>query len=72
MAEAGGDDREVCPGMVSVVQTATDLLEWSPHVHALGIVAFILDPQVVTKILRHIASSDTARERAPPTSALAS
>ena len=30
------------------------------------IVAFILDPQVVTKILRHIASSDTARERAPP------
>jgi hypothetical protein len=23
------------PGMVAVVQTATDLLEWSPHVHAL-------------------------------------
>jgi hypothetical protein len=31
IAEAGN----VRPGMVSVVQTATDLLEWSPHVHAL-------------------------------------
>ena len=31
------------------------------------VVAFILDPRVVTKILRHLASSDTARERAPPT-----
>jgi hypothetical protein len=36
------------------------------------IVAFILDPHVVIKILRHIASCDTARERAPPASALAS
>ena len=36
------------------------------------IVAFILDPQVLTKILRHIASAHTARERAPPASALAS
>ena len=35
IAEAGGKDRGVRPGMVSVVQTATDLLEWSPHVHAL-------------------------------------
>ena len=36
------------------------------------ILAFILDPQVVAKILRHIAARDTARERAPPSSALAS
>jgi hypothetical protein len=36
------------------------------------IVAFILDPQVVTKILRHIASSQKARERAPPAPAVAS
>jgi hypothetical protein len=35
---------------------------------SMRIVAFILDPQVVTKILRHLASSDTARERAPPAS----
>jgi hypothetical protein len=33
IAEATGDD--VRPGMVSVVQTATDLLEWSPHIHGL-------------------------------------
>jgi hypothetical protein len=33
IARAGADDR-IRPGMVSVVQTATDLLEWSPHVHA--------------------------------------
>ena len=32
---ANGDDRGIRPGMVSVVQTATDLLEWSPHVHGL-------------------------------------
>jgi hypothetical protein len=36
------------------------------------IVAFILDPQVITKILRHITSSAKARERAPPAPALAS
>ncbi len=36
------------------------------------ILSFILDPQVVTKILRHIAARDNARERAPPSSALAS
>ena len=35
IAEAGGDDGEIRPGMVSAVQSATDLLEWSPHVHAL-------------------------------------
>ena len=31
ISEAGN----VRPGMVSVVQTATDLQEWNPHVHAL-------------------------------------
>jgi hypothetical protein len=40
------------------------------------ILSFILDPRVVTKILRHIAEHSaergTARERAPPPSALAS
>ena len=40
------------------------------------ILSFILDPRVVTKILRHIAEhiaeKGTARERAPPPSALAS
>lgn len=35
MAQALGDDSDVRPGMVSVLQTATDFLEWSPHVHAL-------------------------------------
>lgn len=39
MAEAsghgGGREGQVRPGVVAVVQTATDLLEWSPHVHAL-------------------------------------
>lgn len=35
IAEAGGDEGQARPGMVGVVQTATDLLEWSPHVHAL-------------------------------------
>ena len=35
IAAANADDRGIRPGMVSVVQTATDLLEWSPHVHAL-------------------------------------
>ena len=33
IAEAAGDDEAIRPGMVSVIQTATDLLEWSPHVH---------------------------------------
>ena len=32
---ANSEDRGIRPGMVSVVQTATDLLEWSPHVHGL-------------------------------------
>jgi hypothetical protein len=36
------------------------------------IVAFILDPRVVTKILRHIAAKATAQERAPPLPAVAS
>jgi hypothetical protein len=36
------------------------------------ILAFILDPKVVTKILRHIEERDTARERAPPCSTAAS
>jgi hypothetical protein len=40
------------------------------------ILFFILEPRVVTKILRrtaeHIAEKGTARERAPPPSALAS
>ena len=36
------------------------------------ILSFILDPRVVTKILRHIAEKATARERAPPSSAVAS
>ena len=40
------------------------------------ILSFILDPRVVTKILRHIveriAEKGTARERAPPSSPLAS
>ena len=35
------------------------------------ILAFILDPKVVTKILRHIANRASTRERAPPSSALA-
>ena len=35
IAEARGDDGGARPGMVSVVQTATDLLEWSPRVDAL-------------------------------------
>ncbi len=35
IAAAHADDRGIRPGMVSVVQTATDLLEWSPHVHGL-------------------------------------
>lgn len=35
MAQALGEDSAVRPGMVSVLQTATDVLEWSPHVHAL-------------------------------------
>jgi hypothetical protein len=34
IAAANADHRGIRPGMVSVVQTATDLLEWSPHVHA--------------------------------------
>ena len=33
------------------------------------ILSFILDPRVVTKILRHIAEKATDRERAPPASA---
>jgi hypothetical protein len=33
-AAANADHRGIRPGMVTVVQTATDLLEWSPHVHA--------------------------------------
>ena len=37
MAEAGGDDGEVRPGMVSVMQTATDLLEWHPHAQYLAL-----------------------------------
>ena len=37
MAAAGGDDGEVRPGMVSVVQTATDLLEWHPHAQYLAL-----------------------------------
>ena len=36
------------------------------------IIAFILDPRVVTKILRHIDEQATARERAPPLPAVAS
>ena len=32
IAAANADHRGIRPGMVSVVQTATDLLEWSPHV----------------------------------------
>ena len=36
------------------------------------ILSFILDPRVVTKILRHIAENAAARERAPPASELAS
>lgn len=35
MVEALGSDCDVRPGMVTVLQTATDLLEWSPHLHAL-------------------------------------
>jgi len=35
IAKAGDEDAGVRPGMIAVVQTATDLLEWSPHVHAL-------------------------------------
>ncbi|MGB6849887.1 MAG: hypothetical protein WBG05_16950, partial [Thermoanaerobaculia bacterium] len=38
----------------------------------LRILSFILEPRVVTKILRHIADRDTARERAPPSSAVTS
>jgi len=37
MAEAGGDDGEVRAGMVSVMQTATDLLEWHPHAQYLAL-----------------------------------
>ena len=36
------------------------------------VLSFILDPRVVTKILCHIAARDNARERAPPSPALAS
>ena len=36
------------------------------------VLSFILDPRVVTKILCHIATRDNARERAPPSPALAS
>jgi len=36
------------------------------------ILSFILNPQVVTKILRHIEEKDAARERPPPSSAVAS
>ena len=35
IAAASADDRGIRPVMVSVVQTATDLLEWNPHVYAL-------------------------------------
>ena len=35
------------------------------------IVSFILDPRVVTKILRHLARQRSAAQRAPPASALA-
>ena len=36
------------------------------------IISFILDPRVITKILRHIDENAAARERAPPASELAS
>ncbi len=36
------------------------------------ILSFLLDPGVGTKILRHVAEKTAARERAPPSSALAS
>ena len=36
------------------------------------IISFILDPQAVTKILRHIGEKAKARERAPPASVIAS
>ena len=36
------------------------------------ILSFILDPRVVTKILRHLAANDAAQQRAPPSSAVAS
>ena len=35
IAQADCGDRARRPGMITVVQTATDLLEWSPHVHAI-------------------------------------
>lgn len=35
ISRAGDEGARIRPGMVAVVQTATDLLEWSPHVHAL-------------------------------------
>jgi hypothetical protein len=35
------------------------------------VLSFILDPRVVTKILQHIVTKASARERAPPPSALA-
>ena len=35
IAQASDKEASVRPGVVAVVQTATDLLEWSPHVHAL-------------------------------------
>jgi hypothetical protein len=36
MIEAVGGDKSFRTGMVAVVQTAGDLLEWNPHVHALA------------------------------------
>ena len=36
MAEAVGADESLRIGMVSVLQTSGDLLEWNPHVHALA------------------------------------
>ena len=35
MIEAVGGDRNFRTGMVAVIQTAGDLLEWNPHVHAI-------------------------------------
>ena len=36
MIEAVGGDQSFPTGMVAVIQTAGDLLEWNPHVHAIA------------------------------------
>jgi len=63
LMRSGTGDEGIRPGMVAVVQTAGDLANRHPHVHA---IKFVTGHEVINVILRHHERNENERKRAPP------